>query len=114
MVRLIVATHKPGSESSGSQLGQTPHRWIGDLGERLSTVQAFNRQLILKVSISNPSPKKFTFISCKQWAGVVESSLQGLLDVSRCGRSGSRRKRFIRCGISQLLRYKVGKFSTIR
>jgi hypothetical protein len=33
-----------------------------------------------------------TFISCKVWVGMVESSQQGLLGVSRCGRSGSQWK----------------------
>jgi len=40
---------------------------------------------------------------------MVESSQQGLLVASRCGRSGSRWKRFIRCGIPQLWSNKVGR-----
>ena len=46
--------------------------------------------LLPEVPISTLSPKKFTFISCKAGVGMVESTLQGLLDVTRCGRSGSR------------------------
>jgi len=98
----MVASHELRAEGIRSQLGQTPDSLAekfqaskasgkANLDLQQSDFGIWNLELS-KVPISTASPKIFTFISCKAWTGMVESSLQGLLDVSRCGRSGSRQK----------------------